>query len=129
MAEAKKGDTVKVHYTGKLDDGSVFDSSEGRDPIEFTIGERQVIPGFEDAVVGMNIGEKKNVRIASENAYGERHEDAIFEMDRSALPKEFKPEVGKRLDWENRKLCSDGNCIGVIGSDGRCKECGKPFAG
>ena len=97
MAQVKMGDKVKVHYTGKFEDGTVFDSSENREPLQFTTGERQVIPGFEQAVIGMKPGESKTVTIPSDQAYGPRFEDAVFVVDRKAFPPELKPEVNQRL--------------------------------
>jgi FKBP-type peptidyl-prolyl cis-trans isomerase 2 len=97
MAQAKNGDTVKVHYTGKLDDGTIFDSSVGRDPLEFTLGEGQVIPGFEEAVRGMDVGETRTTKIAPENAYGPRHDGATFDVPRDRLPEGIEPEVGQQI--------------------------------
>lgn len=97
MSEAKQHDTVRVHYTGKLDDGSVFDSSLEREPIEFTIGEGSVIPGFERAVVGMNPGETKTVRIASDDAYGPYREDMVLTVKRNQFPPDIEPTVGQAL--------------------------------
>ena len=97
MARAKYGDTVKVHYTGKLDDGTVFDASVNGDPLQFTIGSGQIIPGFEQAVVGMNPGESKTVKIPAEDAYGQRREDLVLEIEKSQLPEGLKPEVGLQL--------------------------------
>ena len=97
MARAKYGDTVKVHYTGRLDDGTVFDASINGDPLQFTIGSGQIIPGFEQAVVGMNPGESKTVKIPAEDAYGQRREDLIIEVEKSQLPEGLKPEVGLQL--------------------------------
>ncbi len=97
MNQAKNGDTVQVHYTGRLSDGTVFDSSRGRQPIEFTIGESNIIPGFEQAIIGMQPGESKTERIASEEAYGPRRDDMIIEVDRSRLPTDVDPKVGEPL--------------------------------
>lgn len=97
MPEAKQNDVVRVHYTGKLDDGSVFDSSLEREPIEFTIGEGNVIPGFEQAVVGMNPGETKTVRIVSEEAYGPYRDDMVLTVERSQFPPDIEPAVGQAL--------------------------------
>ena len=97
MARAKYGDTVKVHYTGRLDDGTVFDTSANGDPLQFTIGGGQIIPGFEHAVVGMNPGESKTVKIPAEDAYGQRREDLVLEIEKSQLPEGLKPEVGLQL--------------------------------
>lgn len=98
MAEAKKGDTVQVNYTGKLADGTVFDTSYGRWPLQFTIGSGQLIPGFEKAVAGMSIGEKKTVVIPSDEAYGPRVEKAVVEVSRANLPPDLDPKVGQRLE-------------------------------
>ncbi len=95
---AQKGSTVKIHYTGKLDDGTVFDSSEGRDPLEFTAGSGQVIPGFDEAVMGMDVGEKKSVRIPVEKAYGPRNDEMVIQTPRSQVPPEINPEVGMKLE-------------------------------
>lgn len=97
MAQVKQGDTVKIHYTGKLDDGSVFDSSVERDPLEFTLGSGQIIPGMEEAVNGMTVGEKKVVKIPAEKAYGPRREDMTAEIPRGDLPPEIEPMVGMQL--------------------------------
>jgi len=97
VTTAAHGDTVKVHYTGTLDDGTVFDSSAGRDPIEFTIGSETVIPGFESAVVGLAVGEKTTVVIGPEDAYGVRADEKVLVVDRSWLPAEPEPSVGMML--------------------------------
>jgi len=94
---AKAGDTVRVHYKGTLSDNSVFDSSEGRDPLEFTIGSEQVIPGFDTAVNGMKQGDKKTVTIQSTDAYGEHREELVINLDRERLPNDLEPEVGRQL--------------------------------
>ena len=98
MTEAKKGDTVKIHYTGRLQDGSVFDSSVGREPLQFSIGGGQVIPGFEEAVVGMKAGDRKTVEIPCQKAYGERNPSMIMVVDRKHVPAGLNPEVGQRLE-------------------------------
>ena len=97
MTEATEGNTVKVHYTGKLDDGTVFDSSEGREPLEFTIGQGQMIPGFERGVVGMEVGETRTLVIAADQAYGIHRPDGVFELDRSEIPTTIPLEVGMQL--------------------------------
>ena len=97
MTAAKTGDKVKVHYTGKTTEGQVFDSSRGRDPLEFTIGTGQLIPGFEQAVVGMQAGENKTETIAAEKAYGPRMQELVIDVGRDKLPPDLKPEVGQRL--------------------------------
>ncbi|HID85919.1 MAG TPA: peptidylprolyl isomerase [Anaerolineae bacterium] len=97
MAEAKYGDTVRVHYTGKLEDGTVFDTSLGRDPVEFVLGAGEVIPGFEEAVVGMTPGESKTVEVLAEQAYGPYLAELVLEVDRSAVPLDLDLEVGMQL--------------------------------
>jgi len=97
MSLVKDNDTVKVHYTGKLADGQVFDSSEGKDPIEFTLGQGQLIPGFEKGLINMKLNEKKTINIPKDEAYGDSREDLIQEVQKSELPEEIKPEVGMGL--------------------------------
>lgn len=97
MAEAKHEDTVRVHYTGRLSDGTVFDTSLDKEPLEFTLGAGQVIPGFEEAVVGMNPGESKTVEVPAELAYGPRREELMFWVDRSEVPPDLELEIGQRL--------------------------------
>lgn len=98
MSQAKQGDSVKVHYTGKLDDGTVFDSSVGREPLDFTVGAGQLIAGFDEAVVGMAVGETKTVRIAPEQAYGPHNPEMTLQVPRSNLPAEIQPELGMQLE-------------------------------
>jgi peptidylprolyl isomerase len=98
MTQAKQGDTVNVHYTGKLEDGTVFDSSRSRHPLQFTIGKGQVITGFEQAVIGMSLGESKTARIPVDKAYGPRRDDRIVTMERTQLPPGINPSVGQRLE-------------------------------
>ncbi len=95
---AKKGDTVKVHYTGTLEDGTVFDSSREREPLQFTIGGGQLIPGFEETVIGMIPGESRNTKILAAEAYGSYREDLVLEVDRDRFPPEMRPEVGLQLE-------------------------------
>lgn len=97
MTTAKHGDTVKVHYTGKLKDGTVFDSSQGREPLQFTIGKGQVIPGFEEAVTGMAPQENRTAEIPVDKAYGPRHQEMVMEVPREQVPQDIKPKVGQRL--------------------------------
>ncbi len=102
MSHAKAGDTVKIHYTGTLDDGTQFDSSAGRDPLEFELGAGQVIPGFDQAVEGMSVGESKSVAIPADQAYGEHHPQMVQEVPRTALPPDLEPEVGMGLSARNQ---------------------------
>ncbi|MFK7952065.1 MAG: peptidylprolyl isomerase [Ekhidna sp.] len=101
--KAKAQDTVKVHYTGKLTTGEVFDSSEGREPLEFTVGAGQMIKGFDEAVDGMDINEKKTVTIVSAEAYGDHNAELIQEVPKNQLPEEMKPEVGQKLVATNEQ--------------------------
>ncbi|MBD1911732.1 MULTISPECIES: peptidylprolyl isomerase [unclassified Leptolyngbya] len=109
MVQAQRGNTVKVHYTGKLDDGTVFDSSVDRDPLEFTLGEGGIIPGFEQAVLGMSTGESKTETIPSENAYGPYIDEMVLTVDRQQMPAEIEPQVGQQLHLQQ----PDGQLIPV----------------
>ncbi|MEM2924137.1 MAG: peptidylprolyl isomerase [Methanocellales archaeon] len=97
MAQAKNGDTVIVHYTGKLDDGTIFDTSTSREPLQFTIGEEQLIPSFEKAVIGMTEGETKTIKIPASEAYGPYREELILTIERNKFPLYFQPRKGQRL--------------------------------
>lgn len=112
MASAKSGDTVRVHYTGKLEDGSVFDSSDGRDPLEFTVGSGQVIPGFDQAVAGMSPGEEREVKIPAAEAYGDRKDDLVIVVERAQLPPDIDPDVGQQL-----QLSQEGRAFVVTVAD------------
>lgn len=101
MQLVKKGDTVHVHYTGKLTSGEPFDSSDGKEPLKFEVGAGMMIKGFDDAVAGMTIGEKKTVHIAAADGYGERNEEMLIEFPRSNFPEDMKPEVGMQLSMNN----------------------------
>ena len=97
MPQAKAGDTVRIHYTGTLGDGTVFDSSSGRDPLEFTLGAGQVIPGFDTAVSGMEVGASRTVTIPAAEAYGPRRDDMILAIPRDQVPPHINPAVGEQL--------------------------------
>ncbi len=97
MQVAKKGDQVKVHYTGKLTDGTVFDSSDGRAPLEFEVGAGMMIKGFDAAVDGLGVGAKVTAEIPAAEAYGEAREDMIIDIPRTNLPPDLNPEVGQKL--------------------------------
>lgn len=101
VQKAEKGNTVKVHYTGTLNDGSVFDSSKERDPLEFQIGSGALIPGFENGVIGMAIEEVKEVNIPAAEAYGERNEELLFGVPISEVPEGLNPQVGQSLQIQN----------------------------
>ncbi len=102
MQQVKEGDVVKVHYTGKLSNGEQFDSSVGREPLEFTVGAGQMIKGFDDAMPGMNPGEKKTITIAAEDGYGARSEEAIIEFPKENVPADMKLEPGMPLTLTNQ---------------------------
>ena len=116
MSQAKSGDLVHVHYTGRLDDESVFDTSEGRDPLTFQLGKGQVVPGFDQAVSGMEVGEKKTLTIPAAEAYGPRVDQLVFTAPRENLPPGFDPKVGEMVGLETR----DGHQMNalVIHADG-----------
>jgi len=103
MAQVKEGDVVRVHYTGKLVNGEQFDSSVGREPLEFTVGAGQMIKGFDAAMPGMNVGEKKTINIAPEHGYGEKSEDAIIEFPKENVPEDMKLEPGMPLTLSNQE--------------------------
>lgn len=101
MAQVKAGDKVKVHYVGSLEDGTVFDSSREGEPMEFAVGERMLIPGFEDAVIGMSVGDSKTVSIPSENVYGSYIEELVTVVERSQIPTSLEPKIGMMLQADS----------------------------
>ena len=101
MQQVQNGDKVKVHYHGKLRSGETFDSSQGRDPLEFTVGTGQVIRGFDEGVKGMQVGDKKTVEIAVGDAYGEKSQDMIIEFPKNQFPEDMTPQVGQQLMMSN----------------------------
>ncbi|MBD3233168.1 MAG: peptidylprolyl isomerase [candidate division Zixibacteria bacterium] len=113
MSEVKTGDTVEVHYVGKLEDGTVFDSSPKDQPLRFTIGQGRIIPGFEQAVVGMEEEDTKTVTLKPDEAYGERRDDLVKTFDRSNLPESITPSVGQQLQMKR----ADGGVINVTVTD------------
>jgi len=113
MSQAKDGDTVKVHFTGRLENGEVFVKSEEDQPIDLTLGTGELIPGVERTIVGMEVGEKKTIAVPPEQAYGPKQEDLMVEIDKSNLPEHVTPAIGKGL----RIRQSDGDDIPVIISE------------
>jgi FKBP-type peptidyl-prolyl cis-trans isomerase 2 len=109
MAQAKNGDTVTVHYTGRLEDGTVFDSSRDRDPLEFALGEGRVIPGFEKAVEGMEPGGSTTAAIPADQAYGARRDDLVMTIPNDQLPDDLEPDVGDQLEMRTQ----DGRAVPV----------------
>lgn len=100
MTEVKSGDTVRIHYTGTLADGTTFDSSEGRAPLEFTVGSGQIIPGLDKAIPGMSVGDTKTVEVPAEEAYGPINENARAEVPRSQIPEEVPLQIGGQLQMQ-----------------------------
>jgi peptidylprolyl isomerase len=129
MGQAKAGDTVKVHYTGKLDDGSVFDSSVDREPLEFTVGEGQVIPGFEDAVIGMNTGDSKTTHIPAGEAYGLHRPEMVIEVERGMFPAEMDPQVDQQVQLRQSNGQSFVATITDITEDNVTLDANHPLAG
>ena len=101
MQQVKNGDKVKVHYHGRFTDGTTFDSSEGREPLEFTVGEGNVIKGFDEGVMGMSIGDKKTVSIQAGDAYGDKNDEMLVEFPKEQFPPDMHPEVGMQLNMTN----------------------------
>lgn len=110
MTEAMRGDNVKVHYTGTLDDGTVFDSSEGADPLEFAVGSGQVIVGFDEAITGMKVGESKTVNIPVDKAYGQRNDEMVIIAPIDQVPPDLNPELGMRMEMGG----ADGQILRVV---------------
>ena len=129
MAQANEGDEVQVHYTGKLEDGTIFDSSEDGEPLSFTIGENRVIPGFEQAVTGMEPGDTKTAEVEPEQAYGEHREDMVMEMERDQIPGEVDPEVGQQLQLRLENGQTVPVLITALGEDTVTIDANHPLAG
>ncbi len=110
MAQAQAGDLVKVHYTGRLADGTIFDTSMEREPLEFTLGEGELIPGFEQAVLGMTTGESRTATILADQAYGPHRAERVIDVERHHLPSDLQPELGQRLQMTR----PDGTTINVV---------------
>jgi peptidylprolyl isomerase len=127
--QAKKGDTVRVHYEGRLTDGQVFDSSEGGEPLEFEVGSGQVITGFDEGVQGMSVGDKKSVEIEADDAYGQRNEDLARAVPRDSINLETEPQPGTNLVLQ----LPDGNEIPVaiteVTADSITLDANHPLAG
>ena len=113
----KAGDTIAVNYTGKFEDGNVFDTSEGREPLKFTVGAGQLIKGFDNAVIGMTAGEKVTVTISPEEGYGVRNEELMVELPKSAVPEEMKIAVGMQLQLSDQNGNPVPAVVAEIGDD------------
>ncbi|GAA4317053.1 peptidylprolyl isomerase [Compostibacter hankyongensis] len=129
MQTAKKGDTVKVHYHGRLGNGETFDSSEGRDPLQFQVGEGMVIKGFDDAMIDMKVGDKKTVNIPVEEAYGPRDEELVIEFPADRMPADLKPEVGMQLQMRSQEGQTMPVVVTAIGNDTLTLDANHPLAG
>ena len=129
MQQVKSGDTVKVHYHGKLTDGTTFDSSEGREPLEFEVGSGSVIAGFDSGVTGMTVGEKKTINIPVEEAYGQKQEDLFMEFPRDRFPEDVTPEVGMQLNMSNGSGQNFPVIIREVKEDAVILDANHPLAG
>lgn len=129
MAKVQQGDTIQVHYTGRLEDGTQFDSSRDGDPLMVVIGANQVIPGFEDALVGMEVGEKKTVTIPSEMAYGPHEEELMLNVPRVNFPLEITPQVGQILELTDSSGQSAVAVVTYVGEDHVTLDANHPLAG
>jgi peptidylprolyl isomerase len=129
MQQVKSGDTVQVHYEGKLKSGELFDSSEGREPLEFTVGSGQVINGFDKAVVDMEPGEKKTVHIPVADAYGERTSEALISVPRSEFPADLNPEIGQELQMSDDQGHVFPVVVAEVGDDHIVLDANHPLAG
>jgi peptidylprolyl isomerase len=118
MKQAQAGDTVRIHYSGTLNDGTQFDTSEGSDPLEFAVGSGMVIAGFDKAVEGMAVGESKSVKIPPEEAYGPRHDQLVQEVPKTALPDDIAPAVGMQLQGKS----ADGQVMNLVVTDVKDEE-------
>jgi FKBP-type peptidyl-prolyl cis-trans isomerase 2 len=129
MQQAQNGDKVKVNYHGKLRSGETFDSSEGREPLEFTVGSGQVIKGFDEGVKGMNVGDKRTVEINVEDAYGEKNEEMIIEFEKDQFPPDMNPEVGMQLMMNNGSGQSFPVTITEVRDESVLLDANHPLAG
>ncbi len=129
MQQVKNGDTVRVHYHGKLDDGSTFDSSQGRDPLEFVVGSGQVIKGFDQALVDMKVGDKKNVHIPVDQAYGHHNSEMVMEYPRKDFPEDMEPQLGMELSLSDAQGQVFPVVISEIREDSVILDANHPLAG
>lgn len=129
MSQAKAGDTVRIHYTGTLEDGTQFDSSSDRDPLEFNVGSGQVIPGFDNAVDGMSVGETKSVSIEPGDAYGERHDQLVQEVPKSVLPENIDARIGMQLQGQSAEGQMTRFTITAVTDDTITVDANHPLAG
>lgn len=129
MSQVKKDDTIKVHYTGKLNDGQVFDSSDGREPLEFKVGAGQMIPGFDKGVVDMGLNEKKTIEVPSSEAYGEPKDELFQQIPKEQLPKEIEPKEGMALTAQTQDGQQQQLIIKEVKDDSIVVDANHPLAG
>jgi len=129
MTQAKSGDTVKVAYTGRLNDGSVFDTTENRQPLEFMLGQDRLIRGFQEAVLGMCPGDSKTVKLPPEEAYGPRRDDLVVDIDRSNVPQDLNPQVGQRLELQQQNGPPVGATVTQVNDSSVTVDANHPLAG
>ena len=129
MKDAQAGDLVSVHYTGKLVNGEVFDSSRDRDPLEFTLGNRKLLTGFEEGVVGMKPGESKSVTLKPAEAFGDRREDLVVELPKDEFPEHIDPSVGLQLEMKNPSGANLTVVITEVGENSVTLDGNHPMAG
>jgi peptidylprolyl isomerase len=128
MAQPQSGDRVKVHYTGRLDDGRVFDTSKDRAPLELTVGESQVIPGFEEALTQMEPGDAKTVIVPAEQAYGPHRPELLLTVDRAEFPEHIEPAVGQKLQVQHDGRVSEVR-VADVSDDQVTLDVNHPLAG
>jgi len=129
MSKAKDGDTVKVHYTGQLENEDVFDSSRQRDPLEFVIGSGNVIPGFEHGIIDMEVGDTKRITISPEEGYGERREELVVKVMKDEFPDHITPTVGKQLQVKQEKGDTLNITITALDEESITLDANHPLAG
>ena len=129
MQAVKNGDTVRVHYHGRLKNGTTFDSSEGREPLEFQVGAGMVIKGFDNGVLEMQVGEKKILDIPVEEAYGPKNDELIMEFPKQNIPADLNPQVGMELQMSNPQGQVFPVKVAAIGSEFITLDANHPLAG
>jgi len=129
MSQAKKGDTVRIHYTGRLQDGTVFDSSQGHDPLEFTIGAGEVIRGFENAALGLEVGQSKTATIPAAEAYGPHRPEMVITVDRSEFEDQADPQIGQRFQAQTEGGETLDLTVVNISPEGVTLDANHPLAG
>ena len=129
MSQAKSGDTVKVNYTGRLDDGSVFDTTESREPFQFVLGHEHLIAGFQKAILGMSPGDSKTVKLSPEEAYGPKRDEMIVAIDRASFPEDVEPQLGQQLQLKQRDGSPVGATVTEVSETAITVDANHPLAG